>query len=158
MLENIDFKGLLELFNIKRKRDLDRYCKDLKIYDTDFVELILTGRAGGMTPYLYKAHFMDKVPEHLLPSREEEEALGGSTVGPLEGKAKKFTTKIHQIFQDRRYLAAHLFYTPSHTYWHLFYFDHRDHSGRNNHWKHGPHLHFLNFLWPNQKVADVGST
>jgi hypothetical protein len=58
--------------------------------------------------------------------------------------------KIGQIFKDRRYLVGHIFYIPDLSEWHFFQFDQRDlEHERGNHWKEGPHVHFLNWLWPN---------
>jgi hypothetical protein len=67
--------------------------------------------------------------------------------------------KINQIFKDRRLLVSHLFSNPNR--WHLFYFDQRDtQKDRQNHWKRGSHIHFVNDLWPGydpQKLWDVFS-
>ncbi len=50
------------------------------------------------------------------------------------------------MFEVRRLFSAHLFYSPSHKYWQLFYFDQRDTARHNNHWKHGAHIHYSSDL------------
>jgi hypothetical protein len=41
-----------------------------------------------------------------------------------------------------------MFYTPNSYEWHLFAFDQNDVQERANRWSGGPHLHFVNWLWP----------
>jgi hypothetical protein len=63
-----------------------------------------------------------------------------------------------QMFEERRYLVGHMFYTPNLSEWHFFCFDQRDlEDERPNHWKEGPHVHFINWLWPGQDVKSVWS-
>lgn len=106
MFEIRDLESLLQLFNIDKKRELVRYCRDLVIYSSDFVSLILAGQTGVLEPYLYANQFMDKVPEQLHPSDKERNAMGEATVGALEGKSRKFVRKVFQIFKDRRYFSC----------------------------------------------------
>ena len=43
-----------------------------------------------------------------------------------------------------------MFFTPSWHEWHFFYFDQRDLAENDNHWQEGgPHIHLVNWLWPN---------
>lgn len=155
MFETIEPESLIKLFNIDSKKELKRYCQDTIIHSKDFVVLILAAQTGTLSPYKYASHFQDRVPEHLTPRQEEIEALGQAKKGPLEGSVRKCTRRMFQFFVERRYLAAHLFYTPSGEYWHLFYFDQRDQSSRKNHWKGGSHIHFINDLWPNLTLDKI---
>ena len=156
MFETTNLEGLLALFSIDKKRELEHYCKDFVLHSGDFVSLIVAAQAGALAPYKYACHFQDRVPTHLRPAKDDGNALAGAEAGrPLEGKAKKFVTKLHQIFKDRRYFVAHAFYTPSHTYWYLFYFDQRDQSTTDNHWQHGAHVHLLTSLSPRLAFEDV---
>ena len=144
-----NFASLLELINSRSKRDLVRLCKTLSIHQQDFVWLILATQHGEFHPYKYANHFQEFTPENLVPTEQEQAALAENGVGKFKTRgAQKFSNKIFQLFKERRLLAAHLLYTPDHKYWHLFYFDNRDHSDINNHWKHGPHLHYVSDLWP----------
>lgn len=150
-----NLKKLLVLFNTKKKRDIEKYCRNLVITSEGFTSLILAGRATGVRPYLYECQFNEFVPEHLPPTKEELNALGTNGVGRLEGKARKAVSKVNQIFTDRRMFAAHLFYTPSFKFWHLFYFDQRDTESYRNHWKHGPHIHYSNDLIVKMPLQEI---
>ena len=143
------FPALLELLNMKSKQEVVRYSKRLVVHQQDLVALILGVRYGALMPYRYANHFSDKVAVTLYPNAAEREALETNGIGKLHSKnAKKFATKIFQLFDERRVFAAHLFFTPDHRYWHLFYFDNRDITELNNHWKYGPHIHYISDLWP----------
>jgi hypothetical protein len=67
---------------------------------------------------------------------------------------KRQRTK-HAIFEERRMLSGHLFFTPDLAQWHLFYFDQRDFAERKNHWEGGSHIHLINHLWPGRTAQAV---
>jgi hypothetical protein len=150
-----NIEDILNLMNKTKKRDAITFCKKLTINSTDFANLILVAIAGILDPYKYANHFNDRIPGHLIPSDEERTAMGSNGIGPLRGKAKQAISKFSQMFIDRRYLAAHLFYTLNYKYWHLFYFDQRDNEDHNNHWKEGPHIHYVSDLWTQFKMPDI---
>ena len=134
---------LVRLFNLEDKKSVEKYCRDLSISSDDLFHIILAGRTAGIRPYLYACHFDHRTPEHLHPAEHDLAALASNGVGALSRSARKTVTKVSQIFLDRRLFSAHLFYTASQRYWHLFYFDQRDVSGQRNHWKiGGPHIHY----------------
>ena len=111
--------------------------------------MILAAQHGALAPYRYANHFAREMPTHLRPTEAESDAIATNGVGSFRSReARKFASKIFQLFHEQRSLAAHLFYTPSRTYWHLFYFDNRDTNEEQNHWKHGPHIHYVSDLWP----------
>jgi len=155
VFEPRNLKGLLQLFNIDKKREVKQYCRNLVIYSSDLSTMILAAEAGILTPYKYACHFDQHLPEHLHPTEEEFEASGRLRVGPIEGKAKKFFTKAGQAFKERRLFAAHLFYEPSHYCWHLFYFDQRDSTEVKNHWKFGAHIHYLSDMFTSENMSAV---
>lgn len=155
MLEGSNVEGLISLFNIEAKTDLVKYCRSLVVRRRDFVALIAGARAGALEPYKYDCHFDQKVGAHLHPSKEELAVLNQNGVGLLKGKAKKAVSKTFQLIDERRCLAAHLFYTPCYTYWYLFYFDQRDVAAENNRWKHGSHIHLVSSHWPNLTLENV---
>lgn len=124
------------------------------MYQQDLVTLIVSAQHGALAPYQYANLFKDKIPEHLIPSEAEKEVLRSNGGGPLQSKnAGKFSRKIFQLFSERRSVAAHLFYTPDHCHWHLFYFDNKDTENFRNHWKHGSHIHYVSDLWPELNLA-----
>jgi hypothetical protein len=146
-LKNIE--GFLKLFTFDKKRELERYCREVVIYGSDFAAFIFACDSGRL-PFLHRIHCGDHVPERLNPTDKDLAALAGNGVGPLQPGAQKTMRKIFQLFRDRRYLVGHIFYVPDLSEWHFFQFDQRDtEDERANHWKEGAHIHFLNWLWPN---------
>lgn len=59
------------------------------------------------------------------------------------------------MLDERRLVNGHMFFTPDQSNWHFFYFDQRDIDRYNNHWIHGPHVHYLNYLWPRRTAESV---
>lgn len=152
------FPELLELLNLKSKQDVMRHCSRLVVHRQDLVALILAAQHGALTPYRYASHFSDKVSSHLIPTKDEDMALRQNGIGEFRHRgAKKFASKVFQFFRERRALAAHLFYTDSQRYWHLFYFDNRDTKESANHWKHGAHIHYVSDLWSNLTMSEAWS-
>jgi hypothetical protein len=138
------------MLNISSKRKLEQHCKRLVVHQQDLVALILAAQHGVLAPYKYANHFSRDVPANLVPNEAESQALSPNGVGPFRSRgASKFASKVFQLFREQRALAAHLFFTPSRRYWHLFLFDNRDTAEHRNHWKHGSHIHFVSDLWPN---------
>lgn len=148
-------KQLLTLFTLEKKRQIEAHCRTLVIRSEDFAEVILAGRARMLGLYAYRCHFRELRPAHLEPTPDELDALAGNGTGELQGKALKMMRKVGQLFDDRRLLAAHLFYSPSHQYWHLFYFDQRDRAERDNHWEHGQHIHYVHDTFTREPLAEV---
>jgi hypothetical protein len=133
----------LELLNIPDKKSVKKYCQDLTLTPKDLSSIIMAGRLGALEPYEYACHFVELVPSHLPLTANDKEALQANGVGPLSLSAAKACKKITQIFKDRRLFSAHLFFTPSHDYWHLIYLDQRDTDTENNHWGvGGAHIHY----------------
>jgi hypothetical protein len=142
-------RAILKLFTFEKKRELEKYCREVVIHQSEFVDVILACESRTL-PLLHKIHHREIVPDDLYPTEQDFEALAANGVGLLKPDAKKTVNKIGQIFRVRRQLVGHIFYAPHTSEWHLFQFDQRDLEGRgNNHWKEGTHMHFLNWLWPN---------
>jgi len=156
LMNQSGFEKVIHLFNIEDKRPAEKYCRDLVISSEDLFHIILAGRAGGMAPYIYACHFAESMPEHLHLTENDHSALRSNGVGPLNREATKSLNKITQTFKDRRMFAAHLFYSPSKKYWHLFYFDQRDLEAHGNHWKvGGPHIHYSRESFSNEPLEEV---
>ena len=142
---------LHKMLEIEKKSELEKYCKNLIITQEALFKLITSSHKIG---YLHQIKHIDFVPPHLKPTGKEKEALSSAKAGEtLAGDAKKLVNKISQIFKERRLLSVHVF--CNNTKWHLFYFDQDDMEERNNHWKHGPHIHFVNYLWPNLDINNL---
>lgn len=128
------------------------------MYQQDLVGLVLTAQHGALAPYKYANHFERNLPSHLHPSTAEGDAIAVNGVGEFRSReARKFASKIFQLFREQRSVADHLFYTPNHNFWHLFYFDNRDTDESNNHWKHGAHIHYVSDLWPELTMESAWS-
>ncbi len=139
--------GLLKIFCITSKGPLVQHCKSLTIDSADFVNIIQYSESR-LIPYLHTIHHSEFVPIDVAPTREDA-VFGQLTPGTqLEGNALKFFNKIGQVFKVRRLLVGHMFINPQSQQWHFFYFDQRDTDHLSNHWKKGPHIHFINYLWP----------
>jgi hypothetical protein len=151
-LENLE--DFLKLFTFDKKRDLEKYCREVVIDSSVFAAFIMACESGNL-PYLHRIHYRDYVPEHLYPTDEDLAALASNPVGSLQPGAQKAISKMSQIFKDRRYLVGHIFYVHDLSKWHFFQFDQRDLEDDDNHWKEGAHIHFLNWLWPNYDVQTV---
>ena len=150
------FNSLLEVFNFRSKRELVRHSKNLVVHQQDLVALILVARKNALGPYCYANHFAETTPDHLHTNEAERDAFAANDVGTFRTKeAQKFVSKTFQLFRERRSLAAHFFYTPDHQYWHIFYFDNRDTSESNNHWKHGPHIHYVSDFWTELSLGET---
>jgi hypothetical protein len=145
-----DVRGLVTVFTFAKKRELERYCHGLMIYGIDFTKVILACDDGTLLPFSHRIHWSDRVPEHLIPSGSDFETLSRNGVGPLNAKGRKVVRKTFEMFDQRRWLVGHMFYTPNLYEWHFFFFDQRDTEAvRPNHWKGGSHIHFVNWLWSN---------
>lgn len=150
------FPKLIEIFNIDKKSVLERHCRELVFHQQDLVGLILASQAGELASYRYANHFDRTIPPHLFPNEKNKEAFIKNGVGPFRSKeARKMASKIFQRMKDQRCLAAHLFYTPCHTHWYLFYFDNHDKTSHGNRWKYGPHIHLVCSLWPRLVLSEV---
>lgn len=145
----------VQLLNLKRKKEVESFCKDWVISSEKFADFIMAASAGAIQPYLHWRHHVDLEPEHLWPSQEELNALGKNGVGKIEGKALKAITKIEQMFEQRKLISVHVFYHPSKKYWHIFYFNQRDTSKDGNHWDLGPHIHYTHDTFLNVPLDEV---
>lgn len=151
MINEVVPKYLKNLLEISTKSELKKYSRTISINLRDFANLICNCHTLG---YNHQIRYHDFVPQHLIPTEKDRDAIGSASGGKLEGNAKTAWNKIRQIFTDRRCLIAHVFYNA--TKWHLFYFDQRDFETQTkNHWKEGSHIHFVNFLWTQYNINTI---
>jgi len=134
--------------------ELRRLCKSTTLYGGDLVGLVLVAGTPAF-PYLHRIHAREYVPEQLKPTDADLRRMASGKVGQMSKEVAKAFGKIDQIFVHRRQLVGHMFYTTDQATWHFFYFDQRDTSSRHNHWKAGPHIHLINFLWPDRTAEGV---
>lgn len=152
-----NLESLVKIFSFEKKKDLERYCRDLTVSSDDFFKVVLACEITGK-PFLHEISFRDKVPPHLVPKDSEIEALKKAPAGTvLAGEAAKAVSKMSQSFQDRRFLVGHMFFSPDRSKWHFLCFDQRDLQLKGNHWEKGSHVHFVNWLWPSLNADSVWS-
>jgi hypothetical protein len=139
---------LLDLFNLPDKKAVQKFCRNAVITIEEFASVTMAAGARLLGPYRYARHFVELVPEHLNPTADDIGVLGTP-------EGEKTMRKVSQMFKDRRKVGVHLFFLPSKERWHLLYFDQRDMSGTNNHWKAGPHVHYSRESYTNDPLDTV---
>lgn len=144
----VDLEGFLTIFTFAKKRDLEKYSRTTILHGRDLVHAICACD-NGILPFKHRAVFRRIIPEDVILTRANHLAIQGNGVGPLNPQARKAVRRLFQLIEVQRHLAGHLFYVPNSSEWHFLYFDQRDvEAARRNHWEHGPHVHFINWLWP----------
>lgn len=137
------------LFAIKKKRELVKYIRDLKITGGDFDELI---RGCNSIGYIHIPQFHEFIPPHLSI---DAEVLRKCVDIAHPKEMRKMRRRVSALFDERRIVAAHIFINEQ-GLWHLFYFSHIDTNKSNdNHWEHGTHMHFVNYLWPRLDIKKI---
>ena len=148
------FAALMKVLDFNSKRELESYCRGLTIDSEDFFYLILAAEQS-LIPYAHRIHHRDIIPKELTLGHEPHGPVETDKSGRLVGGSLKFFRKVTQIFHVRRFLVGHLFFSSDLHNWHFLYFDQRDQSPHSNHWKHGPHIHLINWLWPNYSAKSL---
>lgn len=141
---------LEKLLNASKKAELEKLIRSITVTQEDLVVLVHTSEKIGYKHFL---NYGQWIPQHLIPSEEEEITLSENGVGELKGKALKYVRKVSQLFKERKYRVGHLF--VANQKWHLFYLDLKDIEQQTNHWMGGPHLHFTNYLLPGLSIDQV---
>jgi hypothetical protein len=141
------FEQLFQLLLASTKSELRKRSRAIVITKAALADLVL-GSMGGLTPWNHRRHHREFVPSHLVLTEDDKAAFVANGVGPAVGGARKFINKISAIFDERRLLSGHLFFTSDFSNWHLLYFDQRDTALNGNHWEGGSHIHLINHLWP----------
>jgi hypothetical protein len=154
MFETIDIDTLVKIFILRTKKELKAFVREAVLHSADFASMILACDAGAM-PWAHRIWVHDRVPKYLALTDKDHDAMSSAKVGPHTKGTKKATNKIFQFFEERRRLVGHIFYNADLTDWHFFYFDQRDQDDERNGWKHGPHIHFVNVLWPQLEPEKV---
>ena len=149
-----NLKGFVDIFNCRKKRELERIARSTTLYGNDLFGLILSAGSPKF-PYLHNIHAQEFVPADVAPTKRDLDIMSSAKVGRMTPDVAKAFGKIDQVFVQRRQLVGHMFYTPDLFTWHFFYFDQRDTDLDGTHWKHGSHIHMLNFLWPNRTAEGV---
>jgi hypothetical protein len=136
--KELSVKGIPEklqlLLSYSKKSKLLAYSKRITISEDELFLLIHNCSQIG---YTHQSKFLEYVPENRSLTETDRTIL-------LKNEPKKFFNKVRAIFKERKNYVVHLF--EHGKIWHCFY--HTYHEMEANSWKHGPHLHFVNYLWP----------
>ncbi|MCJ7516214.1 MAG: hypothetical protein MUO89_09695 [Dehalococcoidia bacterium] len=127
---------LQTLLNYTKKSKLLAYCRRITITEE---ELFLLVHNCSQIGYTHQSKFLEYVPENRRLTESDRTVL-------IKNEPKKFFGKIRALFKERKNYMVHLF--ESDKIWHLFYYTYHEMEADKNKWKHGPHLHFVNYLWP----------
>ncbi len=139
---------LQELLSISKKRELRKFVRGIEITKRDFVTLVWNAPSIG---YGHDIQYHQFLPEgvglniDLLRGPDKEQRVRN---------LKTVVGQLNTVFEQRRLLTAHIFINDSR--WHVFYFDQRDQQP--DQWAHGPHMRFVNFLWPNYDPFELWET
>lgn len=117
-----------------KKSKLVAYSKRITISEQ---ELFLLIHNCGQIGYKHRSKFLEYVPKNRMLTKSDRTYM-------RDKEPKKFISKIRAIFEERKNYMIHLF--ESAEKWHCFYYTYKDMEPVS--WKHGPHLHFVNYLWP----------
>ena len=133
-------KGIPEklqtLLSYTKKSKLMAYCRRITISEDELVLLVHNCSQIG---YMHQSKFIEYVPENRKLTKSDRTVM-------IKNKPKKFSGKIRAIFEERKNYMVHQF--ESNKVWHYFYYTYIDMEADKNQWKYGPHLHFVNYLWP----------
>ncbi|SED60238.1 hypothetical protein SAMN05444161_3564 [Rhizobiales bacterium GAS191] len=136
--------SVLRLFNLFQKKNVRRFCRSECISQSHLFEIIVACETGQL-PWLHKLRYRYFVPPHLEPTAKDREAMLTDDL-KVGDTIPDYLRRMTRIFDERRYLVGHIFYSADLSNWHLLYFDQRDLSTRNNHWAGGSHVHVVNWL------------
>ncbi len=139
---------LLTIFTFDRKRDLERHARTLVIRTSHFVKVVEWCHLGFLR-FGHGVHYTDRTPTHLVPSNRDLAAIAASQPGmAFSPPARKAVRKLGQLVRESQWAAGHMFCTPDLQNWHFFVFGKEDEARHKNHWRGGPHVHLVNWLWP----------
>jgi hypothetical protein len=139
-------KNLSLLLDIGRVADARKYTNQLQISEYELFLLIHNCEQLG---WGHRSKFPQYVPDHLQISDKDRQE---SHLGRLEPLARKLASTM----EERRCIHVHLFERG--LAWHCFYFSNDDlREGKESHWKHGPHLHYVSHQWPKYSKEEIWS-
>lgn len=139
-------ENLKILLEITKKAEAEKYCRRLSISE---LELFLLIHNCNQMNFEHRAKFPMYVPPQL-------EITDGDETSLKSGNPRPYSKKMKSILLERRHIHVHLFQRDAE--WHCFYFSYEDIEPNDNHWKHGCHLHYVSYLWPNHTKDGIWNT
>lgn len=147
-MNNNSLDNLIKIFNITKKKELDKHCKKITIVAEDFSDLVFACQGVGCTGYLHIPYFDEVIDECHKPTKKDLKLLS-------EGKPSIFIDKIGKLFKTRKYRIGHMFYRPTDNKWHFFRFSLKEIDEKNPGWCGGPHIHLINYLFSGQNCINI---
>lgn len=149
--------GLQSLFDRVNApdREVRRLCAEMVVTSGEVNAYISLGWCKQLAPYECRVHAIDYKPKdfHFTPKNLALiKALRGGKVSRQE--KSKFAIKLKGLFAHRTCLRACMLSGPDLPTWHLLYFTQRDQAGSDNHWKEGPHVHYVRGRRDGRVTAD----
>ncbi|MAF78796.1 MAG: hypothetical protein CME60_11580 [Halobacteriovoraceae bacterium] len=139
--------SLFQLFNFTSKNEVKKYCRQIEITEKCLSLLIFNCDQIGFS---HESKFKKFVPEQVQYGREEIGLLGSKDTSAKV--RKKIMNKVDGTFNFRRNVNCHMF--TNGPMWHCFFFSYEDSQDLPNkepHWKHGTHIHYVSYIWDNDK-------
>ncbi|WCE93552.1 hypothetical protein [Acidithiobacillus ferriphilus] len=146
--------AILRIVTATNKGELKKLCKRTIITENAFAEFIRVCQAP-VLPWTHAISYRDILPKNWELTPEDSSAMPDLSIGPPDKDKTRAMKKWLQMLHDRRYLVGHLFYSRDHRNWQFFYFDNRDLNPYDNHFKHGAHVHLINYLWPEHTPESI---
>jgi len=132
------------LLSAGTKREAERIANASVITENELFLLVHNHSQKGFT---HRSRFPDFVPDHLQITDVDRNEMRAGVFGRI---SRKFSS----LFAFRKVLHVHMFEGDSK--WHCIFFSYEDidESGA-NHWKNGPHVHYVSHLWPRLNPQQV---
>jgi hypothetical protein len=142
-------KGLRDLFNAGRKKDVERLASELTLQSQDLMDLHYN---CGQLRLSHHSKHMEFVPEQRRLTEDERAAVFAATDTPTSLDAK-VAAKVRQGFVEREHRSIHMFANGADE-WHCFFLSFHDTQQSDNHWKQGGgHLHFVNHTFDSRRLT-----
>lgn len=144
--DNIDV--FTNIFTATKKYDLEKYCSSITAHGDEFATLIAACDTGFL-PWKHQIYLYRRNPKYL------EEILSSYKPKSSLKETRTFGNAMRQIFIDRTLIVGHIFFVQDYSNWHFIFFDKYSQPNQSNHWKFGPHIHLVNYLWPQYDIKSV---
>ncbi|OGO16964.1 MAG: hypothetical protein A2Z14_15305 [Chloroflexi bacterium RBG_16_48_8] len=137
-------KAIDALLSATTKREVERIAEASIITENELFLLVHNHSQKGLT---HRSRFPEFVPDHLQITDTDRKEMHSSVFG-------RISRKISSLFTFRKLVHVHMFERD--TQWQCMFFSYEDIDEPGaNHWKHGPHIHYVSHLWPHLDPQQV---
>jgi hypothetical protein len=135
---------IINLFEISKKSEAEKYCKNLQL---DEFELFLLIHNCSQIDYIHEAKFREHIHDDVQIIDMGKELI-------QKGMYKEFGRKTDNLFKFRKQSHVHCF--THNNKWHIFYFNYSDTAEyKEGHWEGGSHIHYLSHLWEKGNKEEI---